>query len=80
MAIPPPMVPPPSMATDLIGRSAVSFARSFIFAACLSAKKIWRMAADSGELTNSLNNSRSLISPSSIGNSTAACKQETILS
>ena len=80
IAIPPPIVPPPIMATFLISRTGVSLGRPLIFAANLSAKKICRMAADSDEVTSSLNSSRSRSRPSSIGRFTAASIQETILS
>ena len=80
MAIPPPIVPPPMMATFLMSRSGVSLGRSLIFAAWRSAKKICRIAADSGDVTNSRNNSRSRSKPSSIGRFTAASMQDTILS
>ena len=80
MAMPPPIVPPPIMATFLMSLVAVSFGRSLILAARRSAKNMWRIAADSGDVTSSPNNSRSLARPSSIGRLTAASRQETMRS
>ena len=56
MLMPPPMVPAPITATDLIGRIGVASGTSEIFEAARSAKNAWRSAADSFVATNSENN------------------------
>jgi hypothetical protein len=72
IAIPPPMVPAPITATDLIARSGVPLGTSGILAAARIAKNACRKALDSGVLSNSTNNDPSILIPSSKGLSTAA--------
>ena len=72
MAMPPPMVPAPMMPTDCTGRGTVPSGRSLILAACRSAKKIWRCAADCVPVISPMNSSRSRFMPSSNGRVHAA--------
>ena len=78
IAIPPPMVPAPIMATLSILRKGVSFSSPSTFAACRSAKKTCLNATDSGERIHSVNSSRSRFMPLSKDISTAACTAEMI--
>ena len=72
IAMPPPIVPAPITAADLISRSGVSGGTSGIFDAARSPKKEWRSARDSGVCTSERNPARSTASPSSKGSDTAA--------
>ena len=45
IAIPPPIVPEPTIPAELIGRRGVSFGISEIFDAARSPKKIWIIAS-----------------------------------
>ena len=65
IAMPPPMVPAPMTAADLIGRFGVSSGTSGILLAARSPKKAWRSAFDSVVCTSSMNSSRSNFRPSS---------------
>ena len=63
--MPPPMVPAPMTATDLISRCCVSAGTSGILEAARSEKKMWRRARLSGLISSDANSSRSRASPSS---------------
>ncbi len=67
MAMPPPMVPAPMTAADLMGRVGVPSGTSGILEAARSAKKACRSARDSGVCTSAMKASRSQASPSSKG-------------
>ena len=72
IAIPPPMVPAPITATDLIARSGVVFGTSGILAAARIAKNAWRNALDSALFMSPMNRDSSVFIPSSKGLATAA--------
>ncbi len=72
IAMPPPMVPAPITATDLIARNEVPLGTSGILAAARIAKNACRKAFDSGVFSNSMNREPSVFIPSSKGSSTAA--------
>src|SRR6266705_1045311 len=80
IAMPPPMVPAPMTAALLISRVGVSAGTSGILAASRSAKKKYRCAFDSDELSSSTNSSRSRLSPCSNGRLTAASTALTMFS
>ena len=78
IAMPPPIVPAPMMATDLTGRTGVSGPISGIFAASRSAKKTWRSAFDCVPAMSSVAISRSFLMPSAKGKVAAASSASTI--
>ena len=77
MAMPPPMVPAPTIAAEAIARTGVSAGTSGTLLATRSAKKAWRKAFDSGDCTSCMNSSRSNFSPSSNFIVTAAATAST---
>ena len=80
MAMPPPIVPEPMSAADLISRVAVSSGTSGILVTCRSAKNRCRMAFDSVVSRSRSNSSRSRARPLANGSVTAASRQSTIAS
>ena len=77
IAMPPPIVPAPITAADLIERVGVEPGTSGIFDAARSAKNAWRSAFDSVVLTSIVNSSRSFFRPASNGSITAAFNAST---
>src|SRR5436190_1103056 len=65
--MPPPIVPAPTTAARLMSLAGVSLGTSGTFATSRSAKNRWRSALDSVDTTQSANNSRSRVDPSSKG-------------
>ena len=61
--MPPPIVPQPITAAELMGKIFVSLGTSGIFKACLSEKNIWIKEELSLESWHNLNNSLSFSSP-----------------
>ena len=61
--MPPPIVPQPITAAELMGKIFVSLGTSGIFKACLSEKNIWIKEELSLESWHNLNNSLSFSNP-----------------
>ena len=80
MAMPPPMVPAPTIPAADTGRAGVAGGTSSILAARRWAKKKWRWAADWGPPINSTSISRSRAEPASKSIDTALATEATIIS
>ena len=80
IAMPPPMVPAPISAADLISCVGVSSGTSGILLTCRSAKNRWRSAFDSLVARSFSNSSRSRCTPLANGSVTAASTQSTMVS
>jgi hypothetical protein len=72
IAMPPPMVPAPTIPALAISRAGVSSGSPGILPTARSPKKAWRSAFDSGPSMSSSKQRRSTFTPSSKGSLTAA--------